>query len=103
MSSDIYEVLPRINIEKLTEKEIIFTLTGDQHGIPNLIAKLAIKKPYISYAAYVIDHPLISKPKIIIVTDGKKHPLEALREILLEAKKTVEEFRSKILDILPEK
>ncbi len=98
MDSEIYEVLPKLAIEKLTDKEIIFTLTGDQHGLPNLIAKMAIKKPYVSYAAYVIDHPLISKPKVIIVTNGEKKPLEVLKEILIEAKETVEQFRNVVLN-----
>ncbi len=102
MDSEIYEVLPKLTIEKLTDKEIIFTLTGDQHGLPNLIAKMAIKKPYVSYAAYVIDHPLISKPKVIIVTNGEKKPLEVLKEILVEAKQTVEQFRNIVLNKVKE-
>jgi DNA-directed RNA polymerase subunit L len=80
------EILPKIRIEKRTDRELIFTLTGDQHGIPNLISKLAIRKPYVSYAAYIIDHPLTSQPKVVIVTDGTKDPLEVLLEVLEEAK-----------------
>ncbi|MDT7889484.1 MAG: RpoL/Rpb11 RNA polymerase subunit family protein [Desulfurococcales archaeon] len=80
------EILPKIRIEKKNDRELIFTLTGDQHGIPNLISKLAIKKPYISYASYIVDHPLTSLPKVVIVTDGTKDPLDALLEILEEAK-----------------
>ena len=76
-----------IEIKKLTDQELIFVYRDkDKHTIPNLISKLALKKPYVKYSAYVIDHPLVSDPEIIIITDGSKKPLEVLEEVLNEAK-----------------
>ncbi len=80
------DLLPKIKIEKRTERELLFTLTGDQHGIPNLISKLAIRKPYVSYAAYIIEHPQTSQPRVVIITDGTKDPVDVLIEVLTEAR-----------------
>ncbi len=90
------EILPRIKIEKRTERELVFTLTGDQHGIPNLISKLAIKKPYVSYASYILDHPLVSQPRVVIVTDGSRDPLDVLLEVLEEAKQYVQALKKEV-------
>jgi len=83
----------QIEIKKLTDKELIIVYRDkDKHTIPNLISKLALRKPYIKYAAYIIDHPLVSDPEIVIITDGTKKPLEALEEILLEARAKLSEL-----------
>lgn len=91
-----------IEVERLSDKELVAVINdpGDQHGIPNLIAKLAIKKSYVSYAAYLLDHPLVSRPRVVIVTDGSKNPLDVLLEILEEAKNYVEDLKEELEKIL---
>ncbi|RLG88563.1 MAG: DNA-directed RNA polymerase subunit L [Thermoprotei archaeon] len=82
-----------IEIKKLTDRELIFIYRDkDKHTIPNLISKLALKKPYVKYSAYVIDHPLVSDPEIIIITDGSKKPVEVLEEILNEARSALKDL-----------
>lgn len=97
MSADM---LPKIRIEKKSERELIFTLTGDQHGIPNLISKLAIKKPYVSYAAYIVEHPQTSQPRVVIITDGTKDPVDVLIEVLTEARSYAQSLKNTLEKIL---
>ncbi|MGC9148913.1 MAG: RpoL/Rpb11 RNA polymerase subunit family protein [Sulfolobales archaeon] len=98
-----YSPLPKIRIEKISDKELIFYLEGgDQHTLPNLIAKMAIKKPHVTYSAYMIDHPLVSNPKIVILTDGQVKPIDILVEILREAKEKVIALRDILDKLLPE-
>lgn len=94
------DLIPRIKIEKRNDRELIFTLTGDQHGIPNLISKLAIRKPYVSYAAYIVDHPQTSQPRVVIITDGTRDPVDVLIEILIEAKTYTQNLKEAIEKLL---
>lgn len=94
---------PRIRIEKRNEKELIFYLEErDLHSLPNMISKLALQKPHVVYAAYTIDHPLISFPRISIVTDGERDPVEVLIEVLREAKEYAIKLKKVFGEILIE-
>ncbi len=94
------ELLPKIRVEKKTDRELIFTLTGDQHGIPNLISKLAIRKPHVSYAAYIVEHPQTSQPKVVIITDGTRDPVDVLIEILVEARSYAQSLKEALEKLL---
>ncbi len=58
----------------------------------NLLSKYALNHPNVQTAAYSIDHPLTEPPKVIVVTDGTKKPLEALKEVIKEVTDTAEEL-----------
>ncbi len=82
-----------IELKKCSDRELRFYVKDpDKHSIPNLIAKLALRKKGVVYAAYIIDHPLVSDPEVVILTDGSRHPLEVLEEVLLEAKEMASRF-----------
>ena len=67
---------------KLDERTVERELEGEDHTIANLIAKYAVRKPHVKYAAYNIPHPLSSNPVIVVTTDGQRSPLDVLREVL---------------------
>jgi len=74
-------------------------LVGEDHTIANLIAKYAIRHPNVTYAAYNIEHPLVSNPVLIIRTRDKR-AVEVFREVLekiLEDVGRVEERLSRLL------
>lgn len=80
-------------LKKLTDKEIkVVIYDKDKHSIPNLIAKLAMKKPGVTFAGYIIEHPITSYPELVIVTDGSKNPVDVLEEVVAEAKSMATEF-----------
>ena len=82
-----------IELKKCSDRELRFYVKDpDKHSIPNLIAKLALRKKGVVYAAYIIDHPLVSDPEVVILTDGSRHPLEILDEVLKEAKELASKF-----------
>lgn len=99
----VYTYFPRIRIEKINDKELVFYLEGvDQHTLPNLISKMALKNPHVTYSAYIIDHPLVSNPKIVILTDGQIKPIDVLREVLREARETLLIIRDLVDKMIPE-
>ena len=75
----------RVEVKKLTDKEIVLKLHGEDHTLGNLVAKLALRHPNVTMAAYQIEHPLEGSPVIRIVTDGSKDALEVLKDVLREA------------------
>lgn len=93
-------------LKKLTDREIrIIIYDRDKHSIPNLIAKLAMKKPGVTFAGYIIEHPITSYPELIIVTDGSRNPIDVLEEVVVEAKNIAIEFLevfSKVLSNEPQ-
>ncbi len=89
-------------LEKVAEKgnRLEIRLRGEDHTMANLIVKLAIRKPHVTYAAYRIDHPLISDPVVIIATDGSVKPIDVLREVLSDIVKLSDEFREKLREAI---
>ena len=75
---------PKLELVKRDEKRhrIELKLHGEDHTMANLIVKLAIRKPHVTYAAYRIDHPLVGEPVLIIATDGQVDPLDVLVDVL---------------------
>jgi len=90
-----------LELKKVTDKELRFIIYDeDRHSLPNLLAKLALRKAGVVYAAYILEHPMVSYPEVVIRTDGSIHPLKVLSEVVEEAKKLVEEFLEKFNEAL---
>jgi len=91
----IEKIRPPISVElvKYTKTELRFRIKDeDKHSLPYIIARLALEEPSVTYAAYIIDHPLTSYPEVVILTDGSRDPLEVLVKVLNDAMKNVREF-----------
>ncbi len=86
----------KIEVVKEKENRLEIRLRGEDHTMANLIVKLAIRKPHVTYAAYRIDHPLVSDPVVIIATDGSVKPIEVLKEVLEDIVRLVDEFKEKL-------
>ncbi len=90
-----------VELKRYTDRELRFVINDpDKHSLPNLIARLALQKPGVVYAAYIIDHPLVSPPEVVIVTDGSKDPLDILIEVLEEAKALAKEFLDHFSEVI---
>lgn len=90
-----------IELKKLSDRELRFIIYDeDKHSLPNLITKLALKKPGVVYSAYILKHPLASYPEIVILTDGSVHPLDILTSVIEEAKAFAEKFLNEFNEAL---
>ena len=82
-----------VELKKYSDKELRFVIHDpDKHSLPNMIARLALKKKGVVYAAYMIEHPMVSSPEVVIVTDGSRDPLDVLIEVIEEAKNIAQTF-----------
>ncbi len=90
-----------VRILKKEGSLVEFELPGEDHSLPNLIVKLALKRPEVDYAAYNIPHPLVGSPRIVVrVREGE--PLDVVRSIVEEIIALSREFREKIEERLKE-
>ncbi|MCS7110762.1 MAG: DNA-directed RNA polymerase subunit L [Ignisphaera sp.] len=86
-----------VELKKISDRELRFIIYDeDKHSLPNLITKLALKKPGVVYSAYILEHPIVSYPEVVIRTDGSVNPLEVLVSTIEEARVFVEEFLKKL-------
>ena len=83
----------KVKLLKREGNTIEMELIGEDHTIANLIAKYAIKKPGVGYSSYIISHPLISNPVIVLSTDGSRDPLDVIEEVLRDIIRDANEFQ----------
>jgi len=93
-------VTGKVKLLKREGNTIEIELIGEDHTIANLIAKYAIKKPGVVYSSYIISHPLISNPVIVLSTDGSKDPLDVIEEVLHDIIRDANEFQQTLEEAL---
>ncbi|MCD6324033.1 MAG: DNA-directed RNA polymerase subunit L [Desulfurococcales archaeon] len=82
----------KVEVRKLSSKELVVKLVGEDHTLGNLIAKEALKHPHIKLAAYAIEHPLEGSPVVRLVTDGEVSALQVFREVVTSLKAEASEL-----------
>ena len=80
-----------IEVIEKSDNRLVIELKDEDHTLANMIRELAWK--FGGEAAYRVDHPLISNPKVKIV--GEK-PVEVLRKVGEEIEKLAKEFKKEI-------
>ncbi len=88
-----------VKIIKREGNLVEFELPGEDHSLPNLIVKLALKRPEVDYAAYNIPHPLVGSPRIVVrVREGD--PLEVVKSVVEEIISLSSTLRERIEEAL---
>lgn len=80
---------------KIIEEEknkLIVELKGEDHTFCNAIKAELWNDKHVKAAAYNIEHPMVGEPKLIVETDGKEDPKDALVAAAKRLKKTVDDF-----------
>ncbi len=83
----------KIEVKKLENTELELIIHDEDHTLGNLIVKLAENKPGVTYVAYRIEHPLIPRLIVTLMTDGSVSALDVLKETLKEIKNLSKQFR----------
>ncbi len=81
-----------LNVLSKDDRTLVFELKGEGHTFCNVLREALLKDKNVVFAAYRIDHPLISSPVFTVSTDGSKSPEEALREAVNRILTFTEEF-----------
>jgi DNA-directed RNA polymerase subunit L len=69
-----------IKIIEEEKNKIIFELIGEGHSLCNALKKELWNVKGVIAAGYTIKHPLVGIPRIVLETDGKVSPKDALKK-----------------------
>ncbi|MEX2720516.1 MAG: RpoL/Rpb11 RNA polymerase subunit family protein [Candidatus Wukongarchaeota archaeon] len=82
---------------KLEEKMIEIVIEGEGHTFLNILTQTLQENPDVNFAAYIIDHPKISHPRLVVsVSDGT--PFEAIMEATKKLEEKSQEFIEKFTE-----
>ena len=92
------EFLGNMEIKVLEDKKnkLIFEVEGMGHTFINILKNELWQDSHVKVATYNIKHPIVSKPKVIVETDGSESPRAALTSAISRLKKTSDRFRVEI-------
>jgi DNA-directed RNA polymerase subunit L len=82
----------KIRILEKSEKSLKIEILGEGHTFCNLLRDSLLRNPDVEFAAYRIDHPLVSNPVLYVRTRGGR-PEEALKRAAEDVVATLEDFK----------
>jgi DNA-directed RNA polymerase subunit L len=87
-----------IEILSEQENEVEIRIIGEDDTFANLLRKILHEDAHVQFAAYKITHPLTERDRPIfkVVTDGKKSPLEALKNAAEQTKTLAETLKKEL-------
>lgn len=83
----------KVSFVKDDDKHIEVVLEGEDHSIPNVLKDILLESSDVEFAAYVVEHPQVSSPKLIVKTKRKK-AREALRDAVKAFQKNLKDFEA---------
>ncbi|MCS7140099.1 MAG: DNA-directed RNA polymerase subunit L [Candidatus Nezhaarchaeota archaeon] len=89
----------KIRILEKDERSIKFEVIGEGHTFCNLLRDFLARDPKVEFAAYKIDHPLVSNP-IFFLRTRKGKPEEVLRDAAEEIIRSLEAFKENFMRAL---
>lgn len=82
----------KVRVLEKDERSLKIEIIGEGHTFCNLLRDFLLKNPDVEFAAYRIDHPLVSNP-VFYVKTKERRPEEALKRAAEEMINTLEEFK----------
>jgi len=82
-----------IKVLENKKNRVVFEIEGEDHSFCNVLKKELLNDEHVKIATYAIEHPLISKPKMILETDGEEEVSKALKEAAKRVGKKAEKFK----------
>ena len=80
-----------IKLLEETKKKVVIEL--DNQTIAGLIERELWNDEHVKVSGLRAKHPLISKPTLVVETDGKEDAKKAIKEAIARTKKDLEKFR----------
>jgi DNA-directed RNA polymerase subunit L len=74
------------------KNKLVLEVTGQGHTLCNALKSELYNDENVTAAGYFIDHPDRGIPRMVVETDGKKKPKQALMDGMKRLSKTNERF-----------
>jgi DNA-directed RNA polymerase subunit L len=81
------------------KSKAVFEIEGLGHTFINILKNEMWNDSHVKVATYAIRHPIVSKPRLIVETDGVESPKAAVASAIGRVKNLNEKFRKEIKDI----
>lgn len=85
----------KVRILRKEKNFIELVLEGEEHSFPNLLRETLLEDDDVEFASYVIEHPQLGNPKLIVKTK-RKTPEAAIKNALKKIEKKASEFEKLI-------
>jgi DNA-directed RNA polymerase subunit L len=82
----------KVRILERGERSLKIEIVGEGHTFCNLLRDFLLRNTDVEFAAYRIDHPLVSNPVFYVRTKNKR-PEEALKKAAEDMVATLEDFK----------
>jgi DNA-directed RNA polymerase subunit L len=92
----------RLEVLKKLPNELKISIVGEGHTLCNLLETVLLEDTKVEFAAYKIEHPLISEPVMVIRTKKNKKPEKALRDAIEKIIRTEKELSAEFKKALVE-
>jgi len=69
-----------------------FYIEGERHTLPNLLKEKVVAANGVEFCAYKLDHPLDTRSRFIVKTDGKSAK-KIVEEAIKQTKEDLAEFK----------
>ena len=83
----------KVEIGAKDDRFIELILKGEEHSFPNALREMILEDNDVEFASYVIEHPEVGNPKLIVRTKNKK-PETVIKNAVKKLEKKVKEFES---------
>ena len=78
------------------KNRITLEIQGVNHTFCNVLRKELWNDKHVKISAYNIKHPLVGSPCMIVETDGKKTPKQALQDAVKRLEKSSEALQKEV-------
>ena len=87
-----------MEIKVLEDKKnkLVFEVDGMGHTFINVLKNELWNDSHVKVATYSIRHPITSKPKMVVETDGDESPKAALASAISRLKKTSDKLKDEV-------
>ena len=86
----------KIKVLEENKSRIRFEIQGEDHTLCNSLRKELWNIKGVEVSGYNIEHPLVAEPVMVLETDGKVSPRDALKKAIDNLKKFNKELLAKI-------
>lgn len=88
----------KVDIVEEKKNKIVFEVEGLGHTFINIMKNEMWNDEHVKIATYSIRHPIVSKPRVIVETDGDENPRAAIANAVGRLKKTSEKFKKELME-----
>jgi len=83
----------KLRVIKKDKNFLEVVLEGEEHSFPNLLRETLLEDDDVEFASYVMEHPQLGNPKLIVKTKGRS-PESAIKSALKKIEKRASDFEA---------